>query len=177
MVRANTEPVTGSFFTKVWTARFSALGSLRRWAVARRHFLEGPDAGYRGRRPLSLLAGLSNSPPALFSHAFSSNGRLYVSSALLVRGNATLAAEQTTSDILTSENLAGELDIEEDDPELLAIELDKSDGTAVSDSAPSLEEYDRYARVVTMKDAERVFSRANAPRDGYDKEAADYQRR
>ena len=36
------------------------------------------------------------------------------------------------------------------------MELNKSDGTAVSDLAPSLEEYDRCTRVLTMEDAERV---------------------
>jgi hypothetical protein len=79
--------------------------------------------------------------------------------------------EPTTFDTLTVENLAGESDIEVDE-----IELDKSEGTVVPDLAPALEKYDRWAPVVTMTDAERVFKRVKAPSGSYNKQAANYQR-
>ena len=101
---------------------------------------------------------------------------LDVSFALPGRGNATLATEQTTFDILTPENLAGESDLKVDDPELLAIELDKSGGTVFSDLARALEEYNRWPPIVTVRDAERVFNRVKASRSSYSKEVTEYQR-
>ena len=86
-----------------------------------------------------------------------------------------MAAEQATFDIFTPENLAGESGIEVDDPESFEIELDQSEGTAVSDVAPALEQHNRWAPVVTMEDAKRVFNRVSAPRGSYCKEVADYQ--
>jgi hypothetical protein len=177
VVGTNTELVPGSF-AKVWTVRSSTRGSLRGWAVARRNFLEGPDAGCRGRRTLNTFADRSKFSSNLFSHAFSSetkaSGRFGVSSAPLGRGNATLAAEQETFDGLPSENLAWVSDIEVDDPELSEIELGISGGTVASGVVPAIEDHDRWAPVVTVKDAERVFNRVKSSR-GYLKEAVNYQ--
>jgi len=175
VVGTNTTLIPGSF-AKVLTVLSFARGPLRRWALARRNFLEGPDAGYRGRRTLSALADGSKSSSLLFSHTFSSRttaGRRFgVSSAPLGRGNATLAAKQATFDVATPENLAGESYIDLDDPRLLAVELDESDGTGVP---PVLEEYDRWAPVVTVKDAECVFKRVKSSLSGYLEEAVNYQ--
>ncbi len=169
---------TGSF-AKVWTVRSSARSSLRGWEVARRNFLEGPDAGYRGRRALSALAYYSKSSSSVFSHALSlrtkTSRRFDVSSVPLGRSNATLAVEHATFDDLIAENFVGEQDIEEDDPELLPIELGQSEGPVVSGVEPAPEEIDRYAPVVTMKDAERVFNRTKPSRGGYLEEAVNYQ--
>jgi len=70
--------------------------------------------------------------------------------------------------------LGWESGIEVDSLGSLAIELDKSDGTAVSDVAPTLEQYNRWAPVVTVEDAKRAFNRVSSPRGGDCKEAADY---
>ena len=163
----------------MWTVRSSARGSLRRWAVARRNFLEGPDAGYRGRRTLSALADHSKSSSNFFSHALSlrtkSSGRFNVSSVPLGRSSATSAVARSIFDHFTAENFAGEPDIEVDDPELVPIELGQLKGPVVSDVEPAPEECDRYAPVVTVKDAERVFKRTKPPRDSYLEEAVKYQ--
>lgn len=152
---------------------------MRGWAVARRNFLEGPDAGYRGRRTLSALADHSKSSSNFFSHALSlrtkTRGRFDVSSVPLGRSNASWAVEHATFDDLTPENFAGELDIEVDDPELVPIELGQSGGPVVSGVEPAPEECDRYAPVVTVKDAERVFKRTKPSRSGYLEEAVKYQ--
>lgn len=178
MVSTNTELEPGSF-TKVWTVRSSARGSLRRWAVARRNFLEGPDGGYRGRRVLSTHPDHSKSSPTAFSRAFSSrtktNGTFNVSSASIEGSGGALGAEHGTFDLLTLDDLAWESDIKVDDPGLLGIELDKSKGTVVSDVEPAFEEHDRWAPITTVKDAERVFNRTKAPGGSYNREAANYQ--
>lgn len=165
-------------FAKLWTVRSSARGSLREWAVACRNFLEGPDAGYRGRRTLSAFAERSKSSSSFFSHGLSSRTKTSrwfdVSSLSLGRSKATWVVEQAIFD-LDPENFAGESDIEVYDPELLPIELGQSDGTVISDVTPALEVCDRWAPVVTVKDAERVFNRTKPPLDGYLEEAVKYQ--
>lgn len=152
---------------------------MRGWVVARRNFLEGPDAGYRGRRTLSALAHRSKSSSTLFSHALSlrtkTSGGFDISSAPLDRSNATLAVEHATFHDSTLKNLAGESDIEVDDPELLPIVPNQLEGTVVSNVPSVLEEHDRWAPVATVKDAERVFIRTKSPRSGYLEDAVNYQ--
>ena len=75
----------------------------------------------------------------------------------------------------TPEDWAGQSDIEVDGIEVLEIRPDKPEGTVVSNVAPALDEYDRWAPVVTMKDAERVFNRVKAPGGSYSKEAVSHQ--
>ena len=162
----------------MWTVLSSARGPLRRWPVARRNLFEGPVGGYRGRRVLSILPDRSKSSPTIFSRAWSrikTGGKFNIFSASPEGASATL--EPATSDIQTPENFAGESDVKVDGPELLAIEPDKPEGTVtvVSDVAPALQEYDRWAPIMTVKDAERVFNRAKAPGGSYSKEAANYQ--
>ena len=145
---------------------------MRGWVVARRNFLEGPDAGYRGRRTLSALANHSKSSSTLFSHALSLRTKTSrgfdVSFAPPDRGNATLAVEHATFHHSNLKNLAGESDIEVDDPESLSIEPSHFGVTVI-------EEHDRWAPVVTVEDAERVFKRTKPSRSGYLEEAIKYQ--
>jgi hypothetical protein len=85
-----------------------------------------------------------------------------------------LAVEQPTFDDSNPENLAGESDIEVYDPEFLPTEPGQLDGTVVSDVVPALE--DRWAPLVTVKDAERVFHRTKSSLNDHCEEAVNYQR-
>jgi len=79
-------------------------------------------------------------------------------------------------DHLDPETISWTSDMDGVDPDLVPIILARAWRARFSNVAPAVEECGRWAPVVTVKDAERVFNRTKSPRSGHLEEAVDYQK-